>query len=407
MLDRRNHHLFQPLLYQVATGGLSPANIAAPLRALLASQKNTRVLLREVTGFDLENRRVHCDGHEDLEYDYLMVATGAGQSYFGRDDWARFAPGLKTLDDATRIRRKVLLSYERAEQSDDPAEIEALTTFVVVGAGPTGVELAGALAEMAAGTLKGEFRSVATERSRVLLVEGRDRVLPPFSEDLSRTALRDLEKLGVEVRTGTMVKEIGDGVLELAPTGNGDTDPERLRAGTVLWAAGVEASPLGGILAEQSDAGLTRPGKIEVGADCSLAGRPEVFVCGDLASFHQDGEELPGLAPVAMQQGRYVARLIGRRILGKATEKPFRYVDKGSMAVIGRRLAVCDIRGLEFRGAIAWILWLFVHLMYLAEFQNRVLVLIQWGWNYVTRGRSARLITDEPGSQRSEPTGGG
>lgn len=400
LVDRRNHHLFQPLLYQVATGGLSPANIAAPLRALLASQKNTRVLLREVTGFDLDQRKVHCERHGDLDYDYLMVATGAGQSYFGHDEWARHAPGLKTLDDATRIRRKVLLAYERAEQSNDPDEIAALTTFVVVGAGPTGVELAGALAEMAGGTLKGEFRQIATEESRVLLVEGMDRVLPPFSEKQSANAQRDLERLGVDVRTGTMVKDIGDGVLELSPTGDKEAAPETLRAATVLWAAGVEASPLGRMLAEQSGAETTRPGKIRVEPDCSVAGRPEVFVCGDLASFQQDGAELPGLAPVAMQQGRYVADRIRGLAAGlAAARKSFRYVDKGSMAVIGRRLAVADIRGLEFRGAFAWLMWLFIHLMYLAEFQNRVLVLVQWGWNYVTRNRSARLITDEPGSQ--------
>lgn len=422
LIDRRNHHLFQPLLYQVATGGLSPANIAAPLRALLAKQKNATVLMREVSGFDLDDREVHFsddgadDGtadHDPLSYDFLVVATGAGQSYFGNDQWEEHAPGLKTLDDALHIRRDVLLAFEKAEQSDDAEEIEALTTFVVVGAGPTGVEMAGALAEVAHGTLRGEFRHLDTAQARVILVEGMERVLPPFSEEQSEHAGHDLEKLGVEVRTGTMVREIRQGELDLAPVDGADPREddagakdgvETLRAGTIVWAAGVQASPLGEDLANQSDAGLERSGKVRVDPDCSLPGRPDVFVVGDLAHLEQDGEVLPGLAPVAMQQGRYVAERV-RRLAegGRPAKENFRYLDKGSMAVIGRRMAVADIRGLEFHGAFAWLLWLFVHLMYLAEFQNRVLVLIQWGWNYFTRNRSARLITGDPGSPRRPP----
>ena len=412
LIDRRNHHLFQPLLYQVATGGLSPANIAAPLRALVKKQSNTRVLLAEVTGIDAESKTLQL-GDESLAYDYLVVATGAGQSYFGNDHWQRFAPGLKTLDDATRIRRGVLLAYEAAEQETDPEVIRRLLTFVVVGAGPTGVELVGALAELSRTTLKGELRQVDPTQARVLLIEGADRVLPPFPTKLSARARAGLEKLGVEVRCNTLVSAIDDQTLELRPSG-GDGETETLEAANILWAAGVQASPLGNILAEQSDAELDRAGRITVEADCSLAGRSEVFVIGDLANYaHGLERPLPGLAPVAMQQGKYVAWLL-KRVAGRRERPttPFKYVDKGNMAVIGRRMAVVDIHGFGFAGGIAWLLWLFVHLMYLAEFQNRVLVLVQWGWNYVTRNRSARLITeavpallDRPTSNRSSSEG--
>ena len=390
LIDRRNHHLFQPLLYQVATGGLSPANIAAPLRALVKKQSNTRVLLREVTGLDLENRRVSM-GEEEVSYDTLVVATGAGQSYFGRPEWSERAPGLKSLEDATSIRRRVLSAFELAEQERDEERRRELLTFVVVGAGPTGVELAGALAEVSRKTLAGEFRRADPTEARVLLVEGGPRILAAFSKKLAGRAMRSLEGLGVQVLTGTLVSEIEKGEVELK---SGDTR-ERLRAGTVLWAAGVQASPLGLLLAEQSRSEVDAQGHVVVEADCSLLGRPEVFAIGDLASFrHGQDRPLPGLAPVAMQQGRYVSRQIRRRLVNPDFEpRPFRYVDKGNMAVIGRRMAVADINGLEFSGAFAWLLWLFVHLMYLAEFQNRVLVLIQWGWNYLTRNRSARLIT--------------
>ena len=396
LIDRRNHHLFQPLLYQVATGGLSPANIAAPLRALLKSQPHTHVRLGEVTGFDLDARRVQLrDG--EIAYDSLIVAAGAGQSYFGHTEWADLAPGLKALEDATRIRRRVLLAFERAEIETDPDRRQALLTFAVVGAGPTGVELAGALAEISRRTLKGEFQRIDPAQARVLLIEGADRVLPAFPESLSRSAERSLEQLGVSVRTGCLVERIARDEIELRCGDDRRTVPCR----SVLWAAGVEASPLGKALAEASDAELDRAGRVIVEPDCSLAGREEVFVIGDLASYgHGVERPLPGLAAVAMQQGRYVARRLRRRLQGRTPPKPFRYLDKGNMATIGRKKAVAEIAGLRFSGLFAWLTWLFVHLMYLAEFQNRVLVLVQWAWNYVTRNRSARLIT-----QANEPQG--
>ena len=399
LVDRRNHHLFQPLLYQVATGGLSPANIATPLRALLKRQHRAHVRLGEVTGFDLDARRILLrDG--ELAYDSLIVAAGAGQSYFGHSEWAELAPGLKSLEDATRIRRRVLLAFERAEleasrrrrANGDVERIRALLTFVVVGAGPTGVELAGALAEISRRTLEGEFRHIDPAQARVLLVEGADRVLPPFPESLSRRATRSLEQLGVTVRTGCLVKHIAPGEVELSLSAG---EHEHVACHTVLWAAGVEASPLGKALAAGSGAELDRSGRVIVERDCSLAGRDNVFVIGDLASYHHGTEgPLPGLAAVAMQQGRYVARVLSRRQRGKSAPPPFRYLDKGNMATIGRKKAVADISGLRFSGLFAWLTWLFVHLMYLAEFQNRVLVLVQWGWNYFTRNRSARLITE-------------
>lgn len=393
LVDRSNHHLFQPLLYQVATGGLSPANIATPLRALVKRQRNTHVRLGQVTGFDLEERRVLLrDG--ELSYDSLIVAAGAGQSYFGHSEWQRHAPGLKSLEDATRIRRRVLLAFERAELETSPERTRALLTFAVVGAGPTGVELAGALAEISRRTLAGEFRSIDPKQARVLLIEGADRVLPAFPESLSRRATHSLEELGVSVRTGWMVETITGDRIELK---HRDEGRQTVACDTVLWAAGVEASPLGKMLAEGSDAEVDRSGRVVVEPDCSLAGRPEVFVIGDMASYgHGVERPLPGLAAVAMQQGRYVARVIRDRLKGKASRnEPFRYLDKGNMATIGRKKAVADIAGWKFSGLLAWLTWLFVHLMYLAEFQNRVLVLVQWGWNYFTRNRSARLITGD------------
>lgn len=395
LIDRRNHHLFQPLLYQVATGGLSPANIAAPLRSLVQGQANTEVLLHEVLGFDADRRVVICQGAE-IPYDYLVVSTGAGQSYFGHPEWASAAPGLKTLEDATRIRRDVLLAFEKAELEKDPARQRALLTFVVVGAGPTGVELAGTLAEVAHKTLRGEFRAIDPGSARVLLVEGADRVLPPFSPPLSEYARRGLEKMGVEVRLKTRVTHIENGLLMLSSLENPDSPPEKIEAANILWAAGVEASSLGRELAKVTGAELDRIGRVIVGPDCSLPSHPEIFVIGDLAHCRdENGKPLPGLAPVAMQQGRFVSRLLRRRLAGKKEAPHFSYLDKGSMAVIGRRLAVAQIGKLRIRGAIAWLAWLFIHLMYLAEFENRVLVLFQWAWNYLTRNRTARLITGD------------
>ncbi len=332
-----------------------------------------------------------------------MVSTGAGQSYFGHNEWAAAAPGLKSLEDATRIRRDVLLAYEEAELEKDPVRRKALLTFVVVGAGPTGVELAGTLAEVAKKTLKGEFRAIDPTTARVLLVEGADRVLPPFQPQLSVYAKEALEKLGVEVRLGWRVTHIEKGKLEMSPIPPKDSPAgaaappgETVFAENILWAAGVEASSLGRELAKGAGAELDRVGRVVVQPDCSVAGHPEIFVIGDLASFKgEDGKPLPGLAPVAMQQGRFVAKRIRRRIDGKADSAPFEYFDKGSMAVIGRRMAVAQMKSLRFRGVLAWLAWLFIHLMYLAEFENRVLVLFQWAWNYMTRNRTARLITGD------------
>lgn len=397
LIDRRNHHLFQPLLYQVATGGLSPANIAAPLRSLVGSQDNTKVLLAEVVGFDLDAQQVFLRRGLPLAYDTLIVATGSGQSYFGNSQWAKVAPGLKTVEDATRIRRRVLLAFEKAEQETDPQAIRRLTTFVVVGAGPTGVELAGALAEISHRTLAGQFRNFDPTQTRVLLVEGSDRVLPSFAEPLTARAERSLEKLGVEVMTGWMVRQLEAGRVEVVQQGDDEDEVRQvIAAENIFWAAGVAASPLGGDLAKGSNCGIDRGGRVVVGPDCSLRGRPNVFAVGDLASWGHDLDRpLPGLAPVAMQQGRYVAKVIRRRFQGKSTPA-FRYFDRGNMATIGRRMAVGEIGRFRFWGFPAWLAWLFVHLMYVAEFENRVLVLVQWGWNYVTRNRSARLITAEP-----------
>jgi NADH dehydrogenase len=390
VIDRRNFHLFQPLLYQVATGALSPGEIASPVRAVLKRHRNTRVLLAEATDVDARARRlILSDG--ELAYDTLVVAAGASHHYFGNEQWAALAPGLKTLEDATEIRRRILLAFEIAEREPDAERRRACLTFVIVGAGPTGVELAGALAEIANHTLRRDFRSIDPAEARILLLEGTDRVLPPYPRVLSAKAAAALARIGVTVRTEAMVTAIDEaGVTTRA----GDTT-ERIPTRTVVWAAGVQASPLGQVLAERAGAKLDRAGRVIVAADCSLPEHPEILVIGDLASFtHQSGLPLPGVAPVAMQQGRYVARLIERRLRGAPAE-PFRYRHRGSMAVIGRNAAVADVAGLRFNGRLAWFTWLFVHLMYLVEFDNRVLVLMQWAWNYFTWNRGARLITGE------------
>jgi NADH dehydrogenase len=390
LLDRRNFHLFQPLLYQVATGGLSPANIAAPLRAVLRWQKNVQVLLAEVVDVDVANRRVHLsDG--TMDYDTLIVATGARHHYFGNDHWENLAPGLKTIEDATEIRRRILLAFEAAEREPDPDKRRAWMTFVVVGAGPTGVELAGTLGELAHHTLRGNFQSIDPKDAQILLIEGTDRVLPPYVPKLSAKAAAALARLGVTVRTNTVVTDIQPDEVTLR---RGDTK-ECIATHTVLWAAGVQASPLGSRLAQATGAALDRAGRVIVQPDLSLPGHPEIFVIGDLAHYsHQTGKPLPGVAPVAIQQGRHVADLIQRRLGGK-TLPPFRYKDYGSMATIGRAAAVADFGWLRISGFLAWLAWLFVHLMYLIEFGNRILVLMQWAGNYMTRNRSARLITGE------------
>jgi NADH dehydrogenase len=395
LIDRRNHHLFQPLLYQVATGGLSPANIASPLRSILRRQKNARVLWAEVTGFAAANKLVLTKDGERIPYDTLVLATGSSHHYFGHDEWEPLAPGLKSIEDATEIRQRVLSAFERAEREPDPEARKRLLTFVVVGGGPTGVEMAGTIAELARVTLRPDFRSIDPATARVVLVEGQPRVLPTFAEKLSGKALDMLKQLGVEAYTDSHVNEIApDHVVFQSDAGK--APPQRLDTATVVWAAGVRASPLGRKLAEALGPGVEvdRAGRVTVGPDCSVPGHPEVFVLGDLASQKgADGKPLPGLAPVAMQQGKYVARVIARRVRGKPAPKPFHYWDRGTMATIGRNKAVADIHLFRFGGWLAWVAWLFIHIMYLAKFENRVLVLFQWFWNYITRNRAARLIT--------------
>ena len=391
LVDRRNFHLFQPLLYQVATGGLSPANIATPLRNILKRQRNARVLLGEATGLDPLGRRVILsDG--DLSYDTLVVALGSSHHYFGQDGWSRLAPGLNTIEDAIEIRRRILIAFERAERASDQGRIRSLLTFVVVGGGPTGVELAGALAEIARDTLSHEFRSIDPSHARILLVEGSPRVLSAYPPDLSEKAVRSLRRLGVEVRTGAVVTDIQPDAIVV----RSGEQTERIPAATVLWGAGVQASPFSKVLAETAGATLDRAGRVDVEPDLSLPGHPEILVIGDLARFtHELDSPLPGVAQVAMQQGAYAARLIRNRLRGRTTP-PFRYRDYGTMATIGRHAAVADIFGLRFAGYVAWLAWLCIHLVQLVQFENRLLVFAQWAWSYFTFNRAARLITYLP-----------
>ncbi len=390
LIDRRNFHLFQPLLYQVATGALSPANIAAPLRDILKKQKNTEVLLAEVVDFDLDQRQVIlADGR--VPYDTLILAAGVRHHYFGNEQWEADAPGLKTVEDATEIRRRVLLAFETAERETDPEQIQKWLTFVVVGGGPTGVELAGALGEIANYTLKNNFRHIDPAAAKVILVEGSDRVLPPYPTDLSARAAGSLRNLGVTVRTNAIVTDIQPDSVTIR---TGD-QTETIDAHTVLWGAGVQGSPLGRKLATSAGAELDRVGRIIVQPDLSLPNHPEIFAIGDLANYaHQTGKPLPGVAQVAMQQGHYAARVIQARQAGQ-TLPPFQYRDLGNMATIGRAAAVADLGRFHFSGWLGWVMWLFIHLLYIVQYQSRILVLIQWAWNYFTRNRAARLITGE------------
>jgi NADH dehydrogenase len=400
LLDKRNFHLFHPLLYQVATGALSPANIAAPLRDVLKKQENTQVLLGEAVEFDVERRRVILrDG--EVPYDTLILAVGVSHHYFGNEGWESMAPGLKTIEDAIEIRRRVLLAFEAAERESDPAAVEQWLTFVIAGGGPTGVELAGALGEIAHHTLRRNFRRIDPARARIFLVEGAERVLPTYPPDLSARAAAALERLGVTVLTDTLATALGpEGV-----TVRHGEEVTTIAARTVLWAAGVQASPLGRKLAGASGAEVDRAGRVIVQPDLTLPGHPELLVIGDLAHFaHQTGKPLPGVAQVAMQQGDYAARLIRARLEGK-TLPPFRYRDYGNMATIGRAAAVADLGRFRFHGWIGWLLWLFVHLLYIVEFENRVLILFQWAWNYVTRSRGARLITGKMALPGAEDAG--
>lgn len=389
LIDKRNFHLFQPLLYQVATGGLSPGDISSPLRAVLSGQKNTTVLQAEVVDIDPGGRRVILrDG--EVGYDSLIISTGVSHHYFGRDEWADRAPGLKTVEDALDIRRRILLAFEAAEREPDPERRRAWLTFVIVGGGPTGVELAGAIAELARATLKEDFRHIDPAETSVLLLEGLDRILPPYPADLSAKAEAALRMLGVTVQTNSLVTEIQG---EMVTVSRGE-QAEQIRARTILWAAGMKASSLGQVLAGRTGVALDKAGRVIVQPDLSLPDYPEIFVIGDLAHFaHQpDGQPLPGVAQVAMQQGKYVARLIKER-LDDQTLPPFRYQDRGSMAVIGRNAAVAVIGKLHLSGYPAWLIWVFIHIAYLIEFDNRLLVMFQWAWNYFTRKRGARLIT--------------
>jgi len=394
LVDRRNFHLFQPLLYQVATGALSPGEIASPLRALLRKQKNTQVLLGDAVDLDPSAHTVILD-KGSLPYDTLVIAAGARHFYFGHDSWEPVAPGLKSLEDATRIRHKILYAFEAAERETDPEARRRWLTFVIVGAGPTGVELAGALAEIATDTLRHDFRSIHPEESRILLLDTSPRVLTAFPESLSAAAERQLVRLGVRVLPSVRVTEIDtNGVTFSSASGN-----DRIEACTVLWAAGVKPSVWGEILARRAGAELDRTGRVKVNPDLTVANHPDIFVVGDLAYREQDGAALPGIAPVAMQEGRYAASVIIDR-LSHRTSKPFSYFDKGYLAVVGRNSGVGVIGGLNLHGFIAWFVWLFVHLMYLAEALNRVLVFVRWGYQYLTFYRGARLITgddDPPG----------
>jgi len=387
VVDRRNFHLFQPLLYQVATGSLSPGEIASPLRAVLRRQSNTQVLLGEAIDLDAEHRKVKLNFGE-LEYDTLIVATGSTDSYFGHENWSRVAPGLKSIEEATEIRHKILYAFEAAEEEHDPKIRHEWLTFVLVGGGPTGVELAGALGEIAHDTLRRDFRSIRPEEAVIYLVEGSPRVLPTYPADLSAKAEASLKRLGVTVRTGAFVTDLDPGGVAIKTA----TGTERIAARTVIWSAGVKASPFGHVLEERAGAQLDRAGRVIVKPDCSLPGHPEIFVIGDLAHFEENGKMLPGVAQVAMQEGGYVARLIRKRLKGE-TLPPFRYFDKGNLAVIGRAAAVAQIGPLHMSGLLAWLTWLFVHLMYLVEFSNRVLVFVHWGFLYLTFDRGARLIT--------------
>ncbi len=388
LIDRRNYHLFQPLLYQVATGELSPANIASPLRGILRRQKNCRVLMDEVDSIDVQQKLVHAAG-VTLPYDSLIVAAGARHSYFGRDDWEAAAPGLKSIEDATEIRKRILFAFEAAERTDDAEAIKAWLTFVIVGAGPTGVEMAGAISEIAHHTLKRDFRKINPSDAHIILIEAAPHPLGVYPEELAAKARQSLERLQVVVRTHTKVTNVADGFVEVESGGTA----ERISTHTVVWAAGVAASPLGRKLADATGCTLDRAGRVIVSTDMSVEGHSNVFVIGDLANFsHQEDKPLPGLAQVAMQQGKYVAKLIQDRLRGRES-KPFYYNDLGSMAVIGRYAAVALIGKRQFSGFLAWLIWVFIHLMQITQFRNRLLVLMQWGWSFFTRDRAARLIT--------------
>jgi len=397
IVDRRNYHLFQPMLYQVATAGLNPADITAPIRSVVRRQRNAEVVLGEVAAIDVDARHIELADGTRLAYDYLLVCTGARHSYFGHDEWEALAPGLKGLEDALEIRRRVLRAFERAEREPDPVKRQALLTFVIVGGGPTGVEMAGAVGEIRSYALRRDFRHIDPREATVMLLEGTQRVLPSYPPSLSEEAKRELRRLGVVVRTETFVTNVRPGVVEAA----GWTIPTH----TVIWAAGNTASPL----LKALHTPLDRQGRAIVGRDCTIPGHPEVFVLGDAALFEQDGKPVPAVSPAAIQMGRYAAKTIRGELAGKPRE-PFSYWDKGQLAVIGRGQAVADIGRFHFGGLIAWLLWIFVHIFFLIGFRNRLIVMFEWAWAYFTYQRGARLITEPwrpEAAQEPEPAGSG
>lgn len=390
LIDKRNFHLFQPLLYQVATGGLSPADIASPLRAILKNQKNVQVIHQEVINIDPVKKQVITPNHT-IQYDFLVVASGSTHHYFGNSQWQKFAPGLKTIEDATHIRSKILQAFELAEIETNPEKRKELMTFVIVGGGPTGIEMAGAIGEMVLHTLKNDFRHISTLESTIFLVEAGERILPSFTPRLSQKAQDALKKFHINILTNAQVQEIKKDEVVV----RGGTEIQTIRTSNVIWAAGVRASSLGERIASQTGSEIDKQGRLFVNEYCQLPGHPNFYVIGDLAHFKdQSGKPLPAVAPVAMQQGKYVAKTI-LKTLNHEKIKPFKYWDKGSLAVIGRTAAVAKLGKFQFSGYIAWLLWLFVHLMYLVEFENRLLVFIQWAFNYFTRNRSARLIAHD------------
>jgi NADH dehydrogenase len=390
LIDKRNFHLFQPLLYQVATGTLSPADISSPLRGILSRYRNIQVLLDEVLDVDPVQQKVVLH-HQTVDYDTLIVATGVSHHYFGNDQWKTSAPGLKTVEDALEMRRRIFVAFEAAEKESDPEKRKAWLTFVIVGGGPTGVELAGAIAELAFKTLKSDFRNIDTSETQILLIEGLDRVLPPYPPELSEKAALALTELGVTIKTKSMVTNIENHVVTVKQ----GEQVQQIPARTILWAAGVKASAMGKVLEQRTGITLDRVGRVMVEPDLSLAGYPNIFVVGDLANYsHQGDNPLPGIAPVAVQQGKYVSKLIQRRLKGQ-TLPAFQYNDAGSLAVIGQNKAVANLRSVKISGPLAWFIWIFAHIYYLIEFDNKLIVMLQWGWNYFTRHRGARLITGE------------
>jgi NADH dehydrogenase len=397
VLDRRNFHLFQPMLYQVATGALSPGEIAQPLRSILSKQRNATVILGEAVGIDAAAHEVQVRDGGSIGYDSLIVATGAHHSYFGHDDWARFAPGLKTLEDATEIRRRILIAFEAAEREADPERRREWMTFVLVGGGPTGVELAGSLGEIAHDTLKRDFRAIHPSDARIILIEALDRVLPPYPPDRSASASKQLARLGVQVRVGTRVTEIDDHSVHVVPTADPDAPEEIIPARTVLWGAGVTASTFAKVVAAAAGAETDRAGRVLVGPDLTVPDHPEIFVVGDAAvQPWKEGRPTPGVAQGAIQGGTYAAKVIRRRILGRPYE-PYRYSNHGDVAVIGRLSGVTDIPWMgpfgRQGGFTAWLLWLGIHLVYLIGFANRIVVLVRWAGSFLTHGRGTRLIT--------------